>query len=124
MSVLLVLVLLLLVLPLSAIVQALIFRFVVRSLSDVEVGFVSAVLTVLIAGFVQSAASAALFGADGGCFGTFVGFVVWSGAVAFLHELTLARAMVVGAVMSALQWFMVLAVIGLGVAGFLGALFV
>lgn len=104
MEFLIILLLLIFVVPVLAVLQAGLFRLVADWVADEEVGWLMALLTVLVAGGAQSLAMGALLGGDGGLCGTIFGFFVWSGVVTLLNGIDLAKSLVIGLVLTVVQW--------------------
>lgn len=105
--------------------QSALLRMVARWAADVQMGWGMAIITTVVAAFVQGCASSLLAGGDAGVIGLVVGFAVWSGTVAVLNQLEFAKAALIGVVMAVVQWVLTLIIVlaGLGalVGGAIGA---
>lgn len=106
-------------------ISAALFRFAARAVGGVEIGWPMAAITVVVASLVQSIFTGIFFGADMGLCGSIVAFLVWTGVLGGLTELSWGQAMGVGVLMIVCTWLLGILFVGVallaGGAAFLGA---
>jgi hypothetical protein len=100
--------------------QSVLLRLVARWAADVQMGWGMAIITTVVAAFVQGCASGIVAGGDAGIIGLVVGFAVWSGTVAVLNQLEFAKAALIGVVMAVVQWVITLIIVLAGLGALLG----
>ena len=93
-------------------VQTVLLRAICRWVASAELSWPMSALSALLAASAQLCATGVLLGGDGGCFGSVVGWLVWSAVLSFLNGLAFARALLVGLVMAAVNWLTLPSVTG------------
>lgn len=100
--------------------QSALLRLVARWAADVQMSWGMAIITTVVAAFVQGCASGLVAGGDAGIIGLIVGLAVWSGTVAVLNQLEFAKAALIGVVMAVVQWLLTLIIVLAGLGALLG----
>lgn len=94
------------VFPLAVLFQAWLLRISSKMATNVELGWVSAIIAAIVATTVQAIVLAIWPGS--GMLSLLIGFLAWAGGLAMVTALDFKQSAIVGVVMGFIQWLIVL----------------